>query len=71
MKTRKLLLPIALFVLAGIPLVAYLWDTANRVFAGDIDIGRIGIALVAAALFVVLLRMLARTVTRWEEQRVE
>ena len=65
----KLILPIALFVILGVPLVAVIWDTLNRVFAGHIDWRWIGATVVAAVLLWVLLKALARTVTRWEASR--
>lgn len=67
----KLILPIALFVILGVPLVAVIWDTLNRVFAGHIDWRWIGATIIAAVLFWVLLKVLARTVTGWEARRFD
>lgn len=65
----KLILPIALFVILGVPLVAVIWDTLNRLFAGHVDWRWIGATVVAVVLFWVLLKVLARTVTSWEARR--
>ena len=65
----KLILPIALFVILGVPLVAVIWDTLNQVFAGHVDWRWIGATVVAVVLFWVLLKALARTVSRWEASR--
>jgi hypothetical protein len=69
MTARKRVLPITLFVLVGVPLVAYLWETLNRLFAGQFEPLRLGIALVAAVAFFLLLKFLARTLTGWEGER--
>jgi hypothetical protein len=71
MSAGKLTLSIALFVLAGVPFVAYIWETANRAFAGNIDGVRMVIALAALVVFLGLLRMLARTLTSWEARRFD
>lgn len=55
---------IALFTLLGIPLVAYLWETLNRVMAGYFDPVRIGISIPVLLLFFVLLRFMARVARR-------
>jgi len=68
---RQLVLPIALFVIVGVPLVAVIWDTLNRLFAGQVDWKWIGPAVVAAVLLGVLLRILARTLSRWQARRAD
>lgn len=60
-----------LFVLAGIPLIAYLWETANRVFAGRIEVVRLLIAAAALIALLFVLRILARVVERWEGARFD
>ncbi|HEX6132451.1 MAG TPA: hypothetical protein VFZ24_00625 [Longimicrobiales bacterium] len=62
----RLVLGIGLFVLLGTPLVAYLWETLNRLFAGIIEPVRLLIAIPALAVFYVLLRFMARTVRAWD-----
>lgn len=68
---RKLIVPIALFVIVGVPLVAVIWDTLNRLFAGHVEWNWLGASVVAAGLLWVLLKVLARTVTRWEARRFD
>lgn len=65
----RLVLGIGLFVLLGTPLVAYLWETLNRLFAGIIEPVRLLIAIPALAVFYVLLRFMARTVRAWDAGR--
>lgn len=69
--TRQLVGSLALFVFAGIPLVALVWDALNRLTAGHIHPVRLVAGLVAIGLILVLFRLLARTVTRWEAHRFE
>lgn len=66
---RRLILPIALFVVAGIPLVAYMWETGNQLFAGHFAGPRLLLAVAALVALLVLLKILARTVERWEGSR--
>jgi hypothetical protein len=68
-RSRHFVLGIALFVLLGTPLVAYLWDTLNHLFSGIIEPLRLLIALPAALLFYVLLRFMARSVVSWQTER--
>lgn len=69
MGARTLVLPIAVFVIVGVPLVAVIWESLNRVFAGQFDGARIAIAFVAALVFAGLLKILARTVAGWQARR--
>jgi hypothetical protein len=71
LRARRLILPITLFVVAGIPFVAYVWDSLNLFFAGRFEIMRLILATGALAVLVALLMFLARVVTRWEETRLE
>lgn len=71
LRARRLILPITLFVVAGVPLVAYVWDSLNLFFAGRFEVMRLILATGALAVLVALLMVLARVVTRWEETRVE
>ena len=59
---------VAVFVVAGVPLVAYLWETANRLLAGRVEPVRLLVSAVVTALFVVLLRLLARRVDALERE---
>jgi hypothetical protein len=71
LRARRLILPITLFVVAGVPFVAYVWNSLNLFFAGQFEIMRLILATGALAVLVALLMFLARVVTRWEEMRIE
>jgi hypothetical protein len=58
-----------LFVLAGTPLVAYLWETLNRALAGRIEGRRLLLAIPVLLALAWLLRVLRRTVWQWEGER--
>lgn len=62
------MLAILLLVLVGGPLVAYLWETLNRLMAGFVEPVRLLIALPVLVLFALLLRFVARLVERWHAQ---
>jgi hypothetical protein len=59
---------VAVFVVVGVPLVAYLWETANRLLAGRVEPVRLLVSAVVTALFVVVLRLLARRVDALERE---
>jgi hypothetical protein len=61
----------ALFVIVGSPLVAYVWETLNLLVAGRADAGRLLITLPIAALLAGVLMLLARAISRWEGERQE
>lgn len=67
----RLTVTLAIFVVVGTPLLAYLWETLNVLMTGVVDGGRLLLALPVAALFVGLLLLLARVVRRWEGEREE
>ncbi len=71
MRVDQLVLPMALFVIVGTPLLAYVWETLNRLVAGRADVGRLLITLPVAALLAGVLSLLARTISRWEGERQE
>ena len=52
---------IGLFVLLGVPMVAYLWETLNQLLALRLDPRRLLISLPVLAAFVGLLAVLGRT----------
>ena len=60
----RLLLLMAVFVLVGVPLVAFLWETLNEVLALDVAGRRLLWALPVLALFSGLLVLLARRLRR-------
>ncbi len=61
----KVLALMALYVLLGIPLVAYLWETINELLAFDVNPVRLLIAVPVLLLFLGLLILLNRLVRRW------
>jgi hypothetical protein len=60
----RLLLGMLGFVLVGTPLVFYLWSTINDVLSGHVGVRDL-LALPVLGLFVVLLIILGRSVSRW------
>lgn len=62
---------IALFVLAGFPLVAYLWETLNQLLGGEVHPGRLALSLPVTLLLAAVLVLLSRAVGRWETERSE
>jgi hypothetical protein len=67
----KLTAGIALFVLSGFPLVAYLWETLNQLMGGEVRPARLALSVPVALLLAGVLVALARTVRRWESRRAE
>lgn len=55
---------IALFTLVGTPLVAFLWETLNRVMAGWFDPFRIIVSIPTLVILYLLLRYLGRVAER-------
>jgi len=55
---------IALFTVIGAPMVAFLWETLNRVMAGHFDPIRIGISVPLLVVFYFVLRWMGRVVER-------
>jgi hypothetical protein len=68
---KRLLLPMAVFILLGTPLVAYIWETLNLLVAGHVDLVRLVILVPAVALLAGLLVLLSRTVANWESERTD
>jgi hypothetical protein len=60
----RLLLGMLGFVLVGTPLVFYLWSTINELLSGHVGVRDL-LALPVLGLFVVLLIILGRSVSRW------
>lgn len=61
----RLMAGVALFVILGTPLVAYLWETLNVLLTGVVQPGRLLLAIPLALLFAGVLWLLARTVRAW------
>jgi hypothetical protein len=51
----------------GAPLLAYIWETLNRLLSGQLELLRLALTVPAAVVFAVLLRLVGRTVERWQE----
>lgn len=60
-----LIIAILGLVLVGGVLVAYLWETLNQLMAGHVDWMRILVSLPVLAVFLLLLRYIARRVEGW------
>lgn len=68
-RLARLIGRIALFVLVGTPMVAYLWETLNVLLSGRVEPGRLGMSLVVLALFAALLTFLSRAIHALEGDR--
>lgn len=68
---KRLLLPMAVFVVLGTPLVAYIWETLNLLVAGHVNLTRLVILVPAIVLFAGLLILLSRSVANWESERAD
>jgi hypothetical protein len=55
---------IAVFALLGTPLVAFLWETLNRLMTGWFEPVRVGISIPVLVILYLLLRYLARLTRR-------
>jgi ABC-type proline/glycine betaine transport system permease subunit len=66
----RIALGIGVAILLGVPLLAYVWETANRLVAGHFDLVRFLITIPAAALLILLWRVLARRIEAWHGERV-
>lgn len=55
----------ALFVITGSPMVAYLWETLTELLALTVNFPRLLVSIPVLLLFVGLLVLMARTVSRW------
>lgn len=67
----RLTVEIFVLVVIGTPLVAYLWETLNRLLSGTVEPVRLAISAPLLVLFVILLRALRHAIARWERQREE
>lgn len=65
----RILLVLVLLLLAGIPLVAYLWETLNLLLALRFELQRMLISLPILLALLVILYLVARTVQRLEPSR--
>ena len=68
MSSAKTFLLMALFVLVGLPMVAYLWETINELLALKVDLVRIGISIPVLALLIGFLAIVGRRVNAWHSE---
>ncbi len=65
----KLILSIAGFMIVGVPLVGYIWETLNQLLGGIVnprnDLIALGLLIVLFGVFA----LLSRTVRGWESER--
>ena len=62
----KTVLVMALFVIAGIPLVAYLWETLNQILSLEVGGKRLLISLPILLVLLGILWVMAKFVRRWQ-----
>ena len=65
----RLIGSIALFVLVGTPMVAYLWETMNVLLTGRVEPVKLGIAVIVLGIFAGLLMLLSRSIHALEGRR--
>lgn len=63
----RLIAILIVLAIAGVPLVAYLWETLNGLLAGHVDAQRLLVSIPVLLLFVVLLGIMARVLGRLGE----
>ena len=56
----------ALFVVLGVPLVGYLWETINQLLSLQVGTTRVLISIPVLLLFIGLMVLVARRVERWQ-----
>jgi hypothetical protein len=61
---KKLVLLLIVTALAGVPLVAYLWETLNALLSGHVDTRRLAVSAPVLVLFIALLALLGRLLGR-------
>ena len=66
----KTFLMMALFVIIGVPLVAYLWELLNELLALKVDLIRLLIGVPVALVLYGFLKMLARRLRQWQARDV-
>jgi len=63
-RTGSVFLTLAATVLLGVPLLAYVWETLNRLFAGHFEGARLAVTVPVALALVGVLVLAGRTLTR-------
>jgi hypothetical protein len=62
-----LFLGLLLTAAAGVPLVAFLWETINQLLSGHLHIRRILVSIPALLVFAALIRLVGRRLRRLED----
>jgi hypothetical protein len=65
----RIALGIALVTVVGVPLLAYVWESLNRLIAGHVEWDRLLISLPLALLLIGLWKFLGRRIEAWEGER--
>lgn len=69
MGSGKIVLLMAVVVLVGLPMVAYLWETINRLLALEFDPLRIAISIPLLAVFLGFVTFVGRRLSAWHAQQ--
>ena len=68
MSTLKLIGGMALFVVLGAPMIWYLWEVLTQLLSLEFDARAVLIAVPVLVVFLLFLRVLSRTVRKWDQQ---
>ncbi len=71
MGSGRIVLLMAVVVLVGLPMVAYLWETINRLLALEFDPVRIAVSVPLAAVLVGFLTLVGRRLSTWQAEQEE
>ncbi len=65
MSPGRIVLLMVVFVVIGLPMVAYLWETINQILALELDPVRIAVSVPLLAIFLGFLAVIGRRINRW------
>lgn len=68
MSTGRLIAGMAVLVLVGAPMVWFLWDVLNELLLGEVNGGRLLVALPVLAVFIGYLYFVSRRIQAWESR---
>lgn len=69
--TARMALRLGLYLLIAVPMFAFIWWNVNEILSLSFDPLRILLTGVVAAVFLLLLRSLSRSISQWELEREE
>lgn len=69
--TARMAIRLALYLLFGVPMFGFIWWNINEIMSLSFDPVRILLTGLVAAVFLLLLRSLSRSIARWEIERQE